>query len=144
MIRKLITGFLLSGLIASAPAITIDRCFYLASQYYQIPEPLLKAIAYTETGMNPYAIGKNTNGSYDIGLMQINSSWLPKLQRVGIEKKELFEPCKNIQVGAWILSENIKRYGMGIRAIGAYNAVTPSKQVVYARKVLRNMKRYEK
>lgn len=72
--------------------------------------------------------------------MQINSSWLPKLSRVGVKQSDLLDPCTNIQIGAWILSDNIKRYGFGLKAIGAYNAVSNDKQQIYAQKVMKNMK----
>lgn len=124
-----------------ANSLTIERCFNIASERYQIPNKLLKAIAITETKMNPYAIGRNDNRTYDIGLMQINSSWLPKLSRVGVKQSDLLDPCTNIQIGAWILSDNIKRYGFGLKAIGAYNAVTNDKQQIYAQKVMNNMKK---
>lgn len=124
----------------SANSLTVERCFNIASERYQIPFKLLKAIAITETKMDAYAIGKNSNKTYDIGLMQINSSWLGKLSRVGVKQSDLLDPCTNIQIGAWILSDNIKRYGFGLKAIGAYNAVTDSKQQIYAKKVMNNMK----
>lgn len=123
-----------------ANSLTIERCFNIAADRYQIPNKLLKAIAITETKMDPYAIGKNANRTYDIGLMQINSSWLPKLSRVGVKQSDLLDPCTNIQIGAWILSDNIKRYGFGLKAIGAYNAVSNDKQQIYAQKVMKNMK----
>ena len=124
-------------------ALGLDKCFEIAANRYQIPSKLLKAIARTETKMNPVSVGINNNRTYDIGLMQINSSWLPKLQRVGITQKDLADPCNNIQIGAWILSDNIKRYGFGVKAIGAYNATTPRLQQKYADLVLNNMKEIE-
>lgn len=47
--------------------------------------------------------------------------------------------CKNIQVGAWILSENFKHYGFNDRAIGAYNSTDLQQQKIYAQKVLSNI-----
>lgn len=139
--KKLLIISGLSTVSFTVPAVPLERCFNEASLRYQIPEKLLKAIAHTETKMNPLALNYNKNGSYDMGIMQINSYWLPKLNRVGIQKEELFDGCKNIQVGAWILSENIKRYGFGLKAIGAYNATTPALQMKYANKVMKNMER---
>lgn len=124
---------------ATTHALSLERCFSLASRTYGIPVDLLKAIAKTETGFNPYAINYNNNKSYDMGIMQINSYWLPKLSKIGITQADLFDGCKNIQVGAWILSSNIKQYGFNRKAIGAYNAVSPDKQEIYARKVLSNL-----
>jgi len=121
----------------------LNRCFEIASNRYQIPPRLLKAIAKTETKMNPIAIGKNKNLTYDIGIMQINSTWLKKLNKAGITQRDLADPCNNIQIGAWILADNIKRYGLNLKAIGAYNAVTPQLQQKYAEKVMRNMEAVE-
>ncbi len=97
---------------------------------------LLRAIARVESGFNPAAIGKNTR-SEDIGLMQINSSWLPTLARHGISREHLFDPCLNIHIGAWVLSQNIASMGETWKAVGAYNAHSEDKQQVYVGKVWR-------
>lgn len=117
----------------------LEQCFDIASIKYQIPNRLLKAIAKTETKMNPYAININKNHTYDIGLMQINSAWLPKLNKVGITTKDLLKPCNNIQIGAWILSQNIKEYGFNGTAIGAYNSSIPEYRRRYMELVMRNI-----
>lgn len=113
-----------------------EQCFVKASQRYNVPVKLLKAIAKVESGGNPHAIGTNNNGMpQDIGLMQINESWLPKLANYGIHRSHLFDPCVSIHVGAWILAHNIKEHGYTWRAIGAYNAKTEWKRERYVRKV---------
>ena len=93
------------------------------------------AISRVESAGRPGAINRNGDGSRDIGHMQINSRWLPVLQRYGIDERALFDPCINTHVGAWILAQNVARLGYGWEAIGAYNAVTPAKRVRYANKV---------
>jgi soluble lytic murein transglycosylase-like protein len=79
--------------------------------------------------------GCNANGTEDIGLMQINSSWLPTLARFGVSRASLFNACVNAYVGTWILSQNISRLGLTWNAVGAYNAMSLSKRVRYARRV---------
>ncbi len=114
------------------------HCWAQASAKHKVPVGLLKAIAKTESNFNPKAMGRNPNGTYDIGLMQINSWWLAKgapLERMGITKKDLYDPCLNLHVGAWVLRQNFNKFGRSWRAVGAYNASTEYKRVNYARKV---------
>jgi soluble lytic murein transglycosylase-like protein len=118
-------------------ALRFDRCFLLAGERYGVSPLLLKAVARQESGLNPAAFNRNTNGSTDIGLMQINSSWLPVLARHGVKENDLRVPCANILVGAWILGSNFRSMGLTADALGAYNARDPVKRLAYARQVLR-------
>ncbi|KVK87714.1 lytic transglycosylase [Burkholderia ubonensis] len=114
-------------------------CIDDAAMYHQLNPRLLRAIAQHESGMRPDAINRNSNGSEDVGLMQINSSWLPKLAQYGIRREHLFNGCVSAYVGAWILASNIKQFGPNWKAVGAYNAATPSKQLVYASAIYRRL-----
>ncbi|MGT0193861.1 lytic transglycosylase domain-containing protein [Burkholderia pyrrocinia] len=110
-------------------------CIDDAATYHRLNPQLLRAIAQHESGMRANAINRNPNRSEDIGLMQINSSWLPKLATYGIRHEHLFNACVSAYVGAWILASNVKQFGPNWKAVGAYNAVTHSKQLVYARAI---------
>ncbi|KWI61630.1 lytic transglycosylase [Burkholderia pseudomultivorans] len=110
-------------------------CLDDAAAFQHVSVSLLRGIAQVESGMNPNAVNTNTNGTVDIGLMQINSTWLPTLAREGITQQSLFDACTNAYVGAWILSQNIRQLGPNWNAIGAYNSASPDKRLVYARKV---------
>ena len=85
------------SLIATSPA---HACWEQAAERYGVSPELLYAIARTESGLDPRAVGHNRNGSRDIGLMQINSAWLPRLSALGIAERDLFDPCTSIHVGA--------------------------------------------
>lgn len=111
----------LSGIAIAIPTIANATCWEAASQSYGIPVEVLKAVAKTESGFNPEARNKNTNGTYDIGMMQINSAWLPKLETYGVTETALQDACTNLKVGAWILSNNAQKLGWNWNAIGAYN-----------------------
>lgn len=105
---------------------------------YGISPLLLKAIAGVESDFNPYAINRNKDGSYDFGVMQINSFWVKTL---GIDNwLKLGDPCFNVKVGAWVLSQCIERHGYNWEAVGCYNARSPSKRVEYANRVYRKLK----
>lgn len=121
--------------VAHANADCIDN----AAAFHRVNASLVRAIAVQESGMNPTAVGRNSNGTRDIGLMQINSAWLPKLAQYGVSEANLFDACTNAYVGTWILAQNIARLGNSWEAVGAYNAVTPSKRVAYVEKVYKKL-----
>jgi soluble lytic murein transglycosylase-like protein len=118
--------------IIAAPT---PACVADAARYHHVSPRLLQAIATVESGNDARALNQNGNGTSDIGLMQINTAWLATLARFGVSRTRLFDPCVNVYVGAWILSRNIARLGLTWNAIGAYNALDPTKRVIYARKV---------
>jgi soluble lytic murein transglycosylase-like protein len=125
--------------LALSTSTSAHACWEEAAERYGMNPHLLYAIAKTESNLNPSAINRNKNGSYDIGLMQINSRWLPTLRKYGIEESQLWDACVNIQVGAWVLAQNMQRMGNSWEAVGAYNARTPELRVRYAQKVYRNL-----
>jgi soluble lytic murein transglycosylase-like protein len=126
----------LAGLLVAAPS---SACWDEAAARYGLSSHLLYAIARTESGLNPAAVGRNRDGSRDIGLMQINSSWLPTLASHGIAEHHLFDACTSIQVGAWVLAGNVSRMGYTWEAVGAYNARSAPLRRAYAHKVHREL-----
>lgn len=131
---KRLGPILLLVLSLSSPAAHAD-CLDDAAAYHRVDGALLRSIALHESRMNPLAINRNRDGSQDLGLMQINSAHLPRLARYGITRQQLLDACINAYVGAWILRANIDRFGATWRAVGAYNATTPAKQLRYANQI---------
>ncbi|MDK9718355.1 MAG: lytic transglycosylase domain-containing protein [Trichlorobacter sp.] len=114
-------------------------CFEEAGQLYGINPLVLRSIAGVESSNKPDAVGKNTNGSYDVGLMQINTIWKSTL---GLERwKHLGDACYNTKTGAWILAACISKYGYNWRAVGCYNSQTPEKSEIYAKKIFEKLER---
>ncbi|KVC39107.1 BapC protein [Burkholderia pseudomultivorans] len=110
-------------------------CFDEAAKYQKVNPLILRAIAWQESRNRPTALNKNTNGSVDYGLMQINSIHLPALSRYGIDRDTLMEPCKNVYIAAWHLRQKMNRYGNTWQAVGAYHSETPSLRDKYARQI---------
>src|SRR5437899_7305479 len=107
-----------------APSLA-SACWDEAAQRYGVSPQLLYAMARVESSLNPAAVNnahRKDTGSYDIGLMQINSSHLPMLARHGINEADLYDPCTNIHVGAWLIADEFSRYGVSWEGVGAYNA----------------------
>jgi soluble lytic murein transglycosylase-like protein len=99
-------------------------CWDEASRYSGVDPWLLYSLAEVESNYNASAIGKNRNGTYDIGLMQINSSHLSELREYGIPRSALLNACASTYIGAWIMARNFRRYGQSWKAIAAYNVGT--------------------
>lgn len=131
---------LLASLVPGSARAQAACTWESVGEKYGIDPRLLYAIAKTESNLNPAAMNRaNRNGSVDIGMMQINSSWLPTLARYGITERHLLDPCTSLEVGAWILAHNMRRLGPSWDAVGAYNAASADKRAAYARKVYDNL-----
>lgn len=113
-------------------------CFEEAGKAYDINPLLLQTIAKIESNLKPDALNKNPNGTWDIGLMQVNSLWIKIL---GLNANELVSnPCYNAKTGAKILRQCINKYGYTWEAVGCYNATTDYKRVRYSWKVFNSLK----
>lgn len=111
-----------------------ELCFEEAGQTHNVPPKLLESISTVENkSLNPTAINWNKNKTYDFGIMQINSTWYRTLGKDLWSK--LGDPCTNIHVGAWILSQCIQKHGLNWKAVGCYNSSLPDKQASYSQKV---------
>lgn len=113
----------------------LANCWDEAGTKYSIDPWLLYSIAQAESSLNSNAINYNKNNSVDHGVMQVNSIWLPKLAQYGINRSSLFDACTSIHVGAWILAQQISKYGYNWVAVGSYHSQTPKFRDKYAMRV---------
>lgn len=102
-----------------------DDIFHKAGADFGIEPTLLKRIATIESSLNPRAINQNSNGTVDIGLMQINSMHLRRLSRIGVTRQSLFDPEVNVYVAALLLSSHIRKRGYNLDSIGRYHSANP-------------------
>jgi soluble lytic murein transglycosylase-like protein len=122
-------------------------CIFAAAQTYVVPPSVILGILNVEGGRIGQAV-PNTNGSYDLGPMQINTIWIPELARYwGVSERTAMkavkdDACINIGVGAWILRKNMNDTGSLAMGIAHYHSATPSLGHNYRAKVMGAMKRY--
>jgi len=67
---------------------------------------LIVAVIKCESGMNPRAINKNPDGTYDYGLCQFNSYWYIEKMKLITKEEALYNPEKAVRL-------MIKRYREG-------------------------------
>lgn len=100
-------------------------CINQVASAYRIPSKLLIAILNVEGGRHGL-IHHNTNGSDDLGEMQINTRWWPTLYQNHITPQDVLnKPCLNLRVGAWILAKSIGESNNLLQGVGNYNSHTP-------------------
>lgn len=112
-------------------------CINQAATEYQVPAALIMAIIQVEGGQAGLAM-PNTNGSFDLGVMQINTAWVPTLETKGYRLSDIQnDSCKNVNVGTWILSQCLNHDAHHlIIAVGDYHSHTPALNQAYATKIL--------
>lgn len=111
------------------------ECINQAALVYHIPAKLILSVLAIENGQVGAAT-TNKNGTLDYGPMQINSIWLPKVRKYGYTPQQLqYNPCANVMVGAWILSQNIANANTTWRGIGSYHSHTATLNYHYQAKV---------
>ncbi|MHB1949729.1 MAG: lytic transglycosylase domain-containing protein [Gammaproteobacteria bacterium] len=116
-------------------------CINQAALQYHVPATMIISVIKTENGRNGLSV-KNANGTYDLGVMQINSSWIHKLRNKGITEEQIkSDPCVNVSVGTWILAQGIAN-GEGWKGVGNYHSYTPKHNTVYREKVKKTYIKY--
>ena len=99
-----------------------EACWELAASEGGISIELLRAIARTESSMNPRAVNashEHITGTRDVGLVGINTA-PAVLRRLSVSESDLYDPCMNLRIGARILREKMQRHGATWEAVGAY------------------------
>ena len=131
--------------MAMTPTV-LAACLLAASHVYHVPPVVMIGILHVEQGHIGQAVG-NTNGTYDLGPMQINTTWMPTLARNwGVDQKTAYvwvrdNGCVNMYVSAWILRQGIDQSGGYLpEGIARYHSATPQIGFPYLRRVITAMR----
>ena len=98
----------------------IQKYLYDKCKEYNVPYDLTLGVIKVESNFNPSLIHKNSNGSRDYGLFQINTinhKWLS--EELGIT--DFLNPYQNIDAGVYMLSQLIQKYDNEHIVLMSYN-----------------------
>jgi hypothetical protein len=117
------------------------ECFLQEARRQSLEPWRLLAVMKVEDG-RVGTFRSNTNGSYDIGPMQVNSVHLEDMAKVfGVERSQLaqllaYDGCFNVSVGAWLLRTKTNEVGGDFwYGIGRYHSKTNEKSTRYILRV---------
>ncbi len=117
-------------------------CMIAAASFHHLPVQALAAIQSVEGGAVG-TISGNRDGSADLGLMQVNTQWVPAVARATraredvIRTKLIQDGCFSIKVAAAILDVyKVEAHGNMLEAVGFYHSHTPDLKAAYQTKVL--------
>ena len=125
-------------------AVPFIACMALVAQIYSLPPRVLPSIQRVEGG-SVGVVHHNTDGSDDLGVMQINTLWLPGLARythldpAEVRDRLLNRACFNIAAAGLIMRTYLDEAGGDLMAaVGYYHSHTPALSQFYRSKVLRS------
>lgn len=155
--RRLLALALMAPLLAGAasapggpvrPAMLRD-CILAAAAAYREPPAVLLILLNVEGGTLG-AVSYNTNGTVDIGPMQVNQIWIPEVaahwhaseRATFLALRDNF--CANVEAGAWILRQGLDEANGDFWAgVGYYHSHDPGYRRAYLRAVLAQALRLE-
>ena len=113
-------------------AIPFLACMALTASFYHLPPRVLPAIQVVEGG-RVGIVSHNTDGSDDLGMMQVNTLWLPALSRrsgwtvAAVRTRLVGDACFNISAAGAILRTYLNETrGDLMLAVGDYHSHTPA------------------
>lgn len=101
---------LAAGLLIAAPAQANGErlaCSLQAARLYGLPPAVLLAVAEQEAG-RPGLASRNSNGTYDLGSLQFNTSYIRTLGGYGIRAEHVSAPgCYPYLLAAWRIRRHV-------------------------------------
>jgi hypothetical protein len=114
------------------------KCMLVVAATAGLPPRVLPVIQSLEGG-KAGMVRPDSNGTADLGVMQVNTIWVPALAaRAGLSESEaqdrlVNDPCFNIAAAALILRTYLaETHGALLPAIGDYHSHTPALNNGYA------------
>jgi hypothetical protein len=126
---------------AKADEAMIENCLKAAADLHHVPARLLVLLINVEAGRLE-AVSQNSNGTVDIGPMQVNDTWIPKIARHWRTSTDASYQalrnsfCANVEGGAWILRQALdEARGILWEGVALYHSHAPIHKQEYMRLV---------
>jgi hypothetical protein len=122
-------------------AIPFLRCMALVASVYGLPPRALPAIQAVEGGA-PGVVHHDSNGTDDLGVMQVNTIWIDPLARVArltpdeVRSRLIADACFNIAAAGAILRAYLGETHNLMLAIGDYHSHSTALNLAYQQEVL--------
>ncbi len=115
-------------------------CLLQASNYYHLDPNILESVRIAEAGHVGKAT-RNSDGSYDLGPFQINTSWVGRFRKMHhpIDPIKIRDNgCVNAYYAAYILKREIaEAHGNVLVGVGHYHSRDPFEARRYRKRVFR-------
>jgi hypothetical protein len=120
-------------------------CIEASAEVHHLPSGLILTLLRVEGG-ELGKVSQNSNKTVDIGPMQINDTWVPKIARHwGASDAETYRAlrdnfCANVAGGGWILRQTLDEAKGDIwEGVALYHSHTPVHKVRYLHQVLHHL-----
>jgi hypothetical protein len=124
-------------------AVPYLSCMVLVAHLYGLPPRVLPSIQAVEGG-RPGSVSMNANGTADLGVMQVNTRWLPALvaytglPEAVVRDRLTNQPCFNIAAAGAIMRTYLNEtHNDLMHAVGNYHSHTAPLNLRYQQLVLR-------
>ncbi|GBR09915.1 lytic transglycosylase domain-containing protein [Asaia siamensis] len=128
-------------------AVAYASCMIFVASLYHLPPRILPSILAVENGQSGL-VHHNSNGTDDLGLMQVNTRWLEPIAQFThaapaiVYRRLLTQPCYNISAAGAIMRLYLNEtHGDLMRAIGNYHSHTLTLNLAYQQRVLGSARR---
>jgi len=127
----------------------VVRCIEAAAALHRLPPAVVLILLSVEGGTLGH-VSQNTNGTVDIGPMQVNTIWVSVVAKHwSATSAETYAAlrdnfCANVEAGTWILRQAMDQaHGDFWDGVGFYHSHDPRYKADYLRKVLRQALRLQ-
>jgi len=156
--KRIVLGLVMAAVAGAKPCSAADdlergrfvgSCIKAAASLYDLPAGILVILLDVENGRLGQ-VSENKNHTVDIGPMQVNDTWVPKLaDHWGASPALAFkalrdEICANIEGGAWILRQALDEAGGNFwEGVALYHSHSGPLKAAYLRSVYAHTLRLE-